>query len=412
MAESASQTRISRYIGLYSAESTITHAKSSLRLFLGSALGRKLIAETLEAAGEQYFAERRDYQTDVETFFKSIRQYAPKSINMILSFTKGFLGRNGVKFDEYYWRDLKGKHKGLKGNRPLTEDQAPTPEILRKILQFMPLHGRAFALAASSSGMRLGESLRLKLSDIELDKEPVRIHIRREYTKSGLARPSFLSKEAVDTLNEWLKVREKWLQAASRKSHLYPKGAKDDRIFPFTHGTVYAMWHSALEKSGYGERDPTTKVYKFHLHTLRKYFRSRLPRGGVPVDVTQGLMGEEGYLSAEYRRLKDDPETMARMYKQGEPFLAVFRDQAEMYEFREETKGLRLQIEDLKERLWQQEEKVRRADAKYQVETEELLNELVNHPKFWNLLGKHVGRNIPGPNDLTNTKRAFVSPSN
>jgi len=167
MAESTGETRISRYIGLYSAESTITHAKSSLRLFLGSALGRKLIAETLEAAGEQYFAERRDYQTDVETFFKSIRHYAPKSINMILSFTKGFLGRNGVKFDEYYWRDLKGKHKGLKGNRPLTEHQAPTPEILRKILQFMPLHGRAFALAASSSGMRLGESLRLKLSDIE-----------------------------------------------------------------------------------------------------------------------------------------------------------------------------------------------------------------------------------------------------
>jgi len=116
---------------------------------------------------------------------------------MILSFTKGFLGRNGVKFDEYYWRDLKGKHKGLKGNRAITEDQAPTPEILRKILQFMPLHGRAFALAASSSGMRLGESLRLKLSDIELDKEPVRIHIRREYTKSGLARPSFLSRQVV-----------------------------------------------------------------------------------------------------------------------------------------------------------------------------------------------------------------------
>ena len=61
MAESTGQTRISRYIGLYSAESTITHAKSSLRLFLGSALGRKLTAETLEAAGEQYFAERRDY---------------------------------------------------------------------------------------------------------------------------------------------------------------------------------------------------------------------------------------------------------------------------------------------------------------------------------------------------------------
>ncbi|HVH15827.1 MAG TPA: hypothetical protein VNA15_08945 [Candidatus Angelobacter sp.] len=99
MAETPSQTRNSRYIGLYSAESTITHAKSSLRLFLGSALGRKVTADTLEASGEQYISERRDYQAEVEMFFKSIRQNAPKSINMILSFAKGFLGRNGVKFD-------------------------------------------------------------------------------------------------------------------------------------------------------------------------------------------------------------------------------------------------------------------------------------------------------------------------
>jgi len=203
MAESTGQTRISRYIGLYSAESTITHAKTSLRLFLGSALERKLTADTLAAAGEQYFSEKRDYQSDVETFFKSIRHYAPKSINMILSFTKGFLWRNGVKFDEYYWRDLKGKHKGLKGNRPLTEDQAPTPEILRKILQFFPLHGRAFALAGSSSGMRLGEALRLKLSDIELDKEPGRIHIRREYTKSGLARSIVQSIRVHGSTSSW-----------------------------------------------------------------------------------------------------------------------------------------------------------------------------------------------------------------
>ncbi len=402
MAESLGQTRISRYIGLYSAESTITHAKSSLRLFLGSALGRKLTEDTLEEAGEQYFSEQRDYQTDVEIFFKSIREYAPKSINMILSFTKGFLGRNGVKFDEYYWRDLKGKHKGLKGNRALTEDQAPTPEILRNILQFLPLHGRAFALALSSSGMRLGEALRLKLSDIELDKEPVRIHIRREYTKSGLSRPSFLSTEAVNVLKEWLKIHDEWLRAASRKSHLYPKGAKDDRIFPFSNGTVYAMWHAALEKSGYADRDATTGIYKFHLHTLRKYFRSRLPRGGVPVDVTQGIMGEEGYLSAEYRRLKDDPETMATMYRQGEPYLAVFSNETEVHEFREETKVLRQEVQDLKERLQREEVKLTRAKTKYEVETDELLKALVNHPKFWYLIGQHVGRNIPRPNGMTN----------
>jgi hypothetical protein len=171
------------------------------------------------------------------------------------------------------------------------------------------------------------------------------------------------------------------------------------------------MWHAALEKSGYADRDPTTGIYKYHFHTLRKYFRSRLPRGGVPVDVTQGIMGEEGYLSAEYRRLKDDSETMAKMYRLGEPYLAVFSDQTEVHEFREETKGLRQQVQDLKERLQQQEEKVRRVNTKYEVETEELLKALVNHPRFWYLFGKHVGRGIPGPTDLTNGKEALVSPT-
>ena len=122
-------------------------------------------------------------------------------------------------------------------------------------------------------------------------------------------------------------------------------------------------------------------------------------------------MGEEGYLSAEYRRLKDDSETMAKMYKQGEPYLAVFSDQTEVHEFREETKGLRQQVQDLKERLRLQEEKTRRTDTKYQVETEELLNELVNHPKFWNLFGRHIGRNIPATIDLTDNKEALISPS-
>ena len=122
-------------------------------------------------------------------------------------------------------------------------------------------------------------------------------------------------------------------------------------------------------------------------------------------------MGEEGYLSAEYRRLKDDPETMAKMYKQGEPYLAVFSNQNEMHEFREESKVLRQQVQDLKERLQRQEEKITRTDIKYEVETEELLTALVNHPKFWYLFGKHVGRSITGPTDLTNGKEALVSPT-
>jgi len=55
--------------------------------------------------------------------------------------------------------------------------------------------------------MRIGEALQLKLDDVDLNSDPVRVNLRAEISKSGNMRISFISSEAKEAVAEWLKVR-------------------------------------------------------------------------------------------------------------------------------------------------------------------------------------------------------------
>ena len=64
----------------------------------------------------------------------------------------------------------------------------------------MSIHGKALFLLLSSSGMRLGEVLRLKPENIGLSSDPIRVNIRGNTTKSGNRRWAFISDEAGEAI--------------------------------------------------------------------------------------------------------------------------------------------------------------------------------------------------------------------
>jgi hypothetical protein len=169
-------------------------------------------------------------------------------------------------------------------------------------------------------------------SDLE-DGDPYRIKIRGEYSKSGNSRITFISKEAVLFLNEWLKVREKYLWAASGKSHIYTKNVDDVRVFPFDEVNAYAIWKNALSKSGLLQKDNSTNRLTIHPHVLRKFFRTRLG-AVIPVDIVEALMGHEGYLTEIYRRYTS--EDLGKFYQQGEHALTIFGSGEDVGKLKEE----------------------------------------------------------------------------
>ena len=305
------------YLSQFGSRSTVTAYKVALRKFFQAVFGEP--TKNLEAAAEKYFGEPRDHAKCIEAFMVALKGAPPKTRRAYLSAVKTFLLENGVELPQRFWRRLRGR---IKGSRPVSIEKIPTREELRSIMQHLPLQGRALYLVLLSSGMRIGEALKLQLQDVELDKTPAVVHIRGEYTKTGNPRIAFISEEAKETVKEWLRVRDRYLRAAMRKSHFHSKSMDDDRLFPFTTMNARAMWVNALEKTGNGKRDPKTGRLAMRPHVLRKFFRATL--GKYSIDLTEALMGHEGYLTQVYRKYADPVKELGDFYKAHMHELCIF----------------------------------------------------------------------------------------
>ncbi|MEM2175328.1 MAG: site-specific integrase, partial [Candidatus Micrarchaeia archaeon] len=276
--------------------------------------------EEIENFAENYIKTRKieEIEKDIENFFASIKDEPPKSIKLQLAAIKSFLLENNIELKEIFWRRIRRR---IKGSRALTIDIVPNINELKKILMNTNIQGRALFFLLASSGMRIGEALKLKLNDIDLDNDPAKINIRGEYTKSGNPRIAFISKEAKEHLLEWLKQRGNYLEVAVKRSKIFAKNPNDDRIFPFEETTAYSLWKNALKKSGLYKKDSSTNRLVIHPHVLRKFFRTKMATL-IPIDVVEALMGHEGYLTEVYRRYSI--EELGNFYKKGEPAITIF----------------------------------------------------------------------------------------
>jgi integrase len=329
------------YLKTYSSKSTVTVYKWALSKFL-SHVGIK--EGSLEERAKAYFASNRNYQEDVTSFFTSIKDLPPKSREAALAGVRVFLMENGVELPALFWRKLRGRGKG---SRALMLDKVPSNTELKAILMHMDAKGKSLFLTLASSGMRIGEALKLKIDDLDLSSDPARITIRGEHTKTGNPRVAFISSEAKEAIQEWLKIREGELETAVKRSARFPKEGKDDRVWPFEDNTAYLIWRNAVEKSGFAKKfqyNNGTERLTVHPHVLRKFFRTRMATV-IPVDVTEALMGHEGYLTEVYRRYS--LEDLAEFYKKGEHVLLVFGNGKDLAVLRAEVEEKNKQLQQI-----------------------------------------------------------------
>jgi len=281
----------------------------------------------------------RNIEDDISNFFILNQDKAPKTLAYRLSVIRSFFDFNGVVIPGSLWKRLRNRRRGT---RSLTIDQPPTQKELRAMIQYLPILTKSAVLVLASSGMRLGEIIKIKFNDIFLDNDPPLIKIRGEYTKTGNSRVTFITQEAKESLNAWLKVRDQYLKVSIARSWKYGKKAQDDRVYPFTVSPFYESYWLALEKAGLNDRDPSTKYRVRHIHTLRKFFRTRLG-AVIPPDVVEALMGHEAGIEAVYKRYS--MQDLGEFYKKGEPALTVFTNQAEVMKLQSEvTEGRKMTV--------------------------------------------------------------------
>lgn len=93
------------------------------------------------------------------------------------------------------------------------EDEEPIDaQDIRKILLCCNNRRlKAYLLILASGGMRATEGLYVRLKDIDFSISPAKIHIRKEYAKTRVARDIYISDEATHYLKQWIdwKYRDK-----------------------------------------------------------------------------------------------------------------------------------------------------------------------------------------------------------
>jgi integrase len=303
---------VDEYFSTFTSLTTISSYKSILGRYFQQIYGEGNLIEQVE----KYVSENRDHQKDITQFFISINHFTPGTVRQYLNVVKNFVEYlRGEEFNRSFTRKLLRRRKGT---RPVTADRAPTKEELRSILSHLDLKGKSLVLTMVSSGLRIGEALQIKLADIYLDKNPVEINVRGEYTKTGNRRDTFLSQEAKEFILQWLRVREDYIKSSHKRNFGKPRNIDDPRIFPISSSTAHDIWNLALKKAGLDDRDPVTKYRLLRMHGLRKFFRTQLSKVDGAGEMPEGLLG---HIDAYVRYTQED---YREFYLKAEYILTIF----------------------------------------------------------------------------------------
>jgi site-specific recombinase XerD len=145
---------------------------------------------------------------------------------------------------------------------------------------------RALILLLLRTGMRIGELLNTRVSEINLKEQKIMIY---EARKTGIGRVVYFSDDARQALQEWLQERD------ARQPYLF-YSKRNSRL---TYAAARCIFMKYVRKAGLAGRGYT-------LHRLRHSFASELLNAGMRLECLQPLLGHDCIeMTRRYARLTD-----------------------------------------------------------------------------------------------------------
>jgi len=260
--------------------------------------------------------------------FLDVKEYKPKSIIGRLSATKGYLRYLGLRINS---EDYK---QNVRIPRIIRQREVPlTKELILRLLRNLPPKLQTIVLVLTASGMRIGELVQLKLSDIDFETNPTTINIRAETTKTKTERETFLTIEATESLKDYLRRFFGW-KDEDQNLHL-----KDIKIFGRTsivrnpkrksiakqppHLVTESLLMNTLKN--YLKKVPALNIDNangrkvIHFHAFRKFFRTTVGNN-IGRDFAEELIGHGFYMDTYYQLSQ---EKKRQMYLDAEPYLTM-----------------------------------------------------------------------------------------
>jgi integrase len=196
------------------------------------------------------------------------------------------------------------------------EDEEPldASDIRKIILNCSNRRLKAYLLVLGSGGMRAVEATAIRLRDIDFTSSLTKVHIRKEYAKTRVARDIYISDEATKCLKQWIEWKYR-ARKEDKKKEMTKTANVDDLVF----GSSYSINRKAspsnlyvklihefqklLAVTGMAERKESGihKRRKITLHSLRRFCKSVISNQ-VSQDYSEWFLGHS---KSPYYTLKE-----------------------------------------------------------------------------------------------------------
>ena len=199
----------------------------------------------------------------------------------ILAFLRHWM-EEGIVSPEVFFRRIRLQ-------MPERLPRAMEPDDVQKLLSVIDHNrDRAMILVLLRTGMRIGELLSTRMSDIHLKERRIEIY---EGEKNRLGRVVYLSEDAICALESWFHERAQWQEYI-----FYGQGRMKKRMCYSTARTRFMLY---VQKAGLLNKGYT-------VHTLRHTFATELLNAGMRLECLQVLLGHRGIEETRrYARLTD-----------------------------------------------------------------------------------------------------------
>jgi integrase/recombinase XerD len=170
---------------------------------------------------------------------------------------------------------------------PESLPRAMEPEDVNTLLKVVKdVRDRAIILVLLRTGMRIGELLNTRVSDVNIDEKKIAIH---EAEKNRSGRLVYVSDDALKALRVWLESRD-----ANKEMLFYARSRGTMTYAGARHMFVKYIVRAGLAHKGYT------------LHCLRHTFASELLNAGMHLECVQQLLGHKTIeMTRRYARLTD-----------------------------------------------------------------------------------------------------------
>jgi integrase len=227
------------------------------------------------------------------------------------------------------------------------EDERPidASEIRNILLACNNRRVKAYMLVLASGGMRAIEGLAIRYRDLDFSVSPTRVHIRKEFTKTKVARDIYISDEATTYLKQWLdwKYQEARILKTGKRTTTTPM--PDDLVFsPFLGSNPASMYqklrdefHKLLGVVGLNARKENSLRGIVTFHSFRRFVKSVIS-DSVNQDYSEWFLGHQ---KSPYYVKKD--HELREIYKSKCMHQLTFLDYDAALEFGGRTAEMKLQ---------------------------------------------------------------------